>query len=414
MDINSWKTNFVQNISHLVHTGDYIINGKILRNAKVFGQKRLNDGTLVCHNLNGPSIILYNQTTNKPKILLNAKNGVLQSISPHQPGNIMLNDDGKMVGYTHLTDKGVAYSGDENIPCSYGGEGFINNIKSAIEYRNEKGQYHRDPKVGPARETINANGHIILLDYIVNGKFHRDYEDGPATIRCSQTTGKLLIRGFYKEGRLFAPEGEICYERYYPDGILQEEIRCIKLDKLNVKCVRGNYTNIKCAGTQSNYLQKKYYTHEGKLYSCSLLSMQKFLLCEAKYDTDGNLRFVHKYVYEGVSANSIGKDTYDKNDIRISSVRKQQGVKTTRKFYYSNGKTQRKIYQYNRQLLDASLPTQDMIVMKSFSEDGTLEQTRQFVTREGKIRLTATNHLDKTESILVEYDNFNDINLENL
>ena len=74
---------------------------------------------------------------------------------------------------------------------------FENGLISKLEYRNEYGELHRNPEIGPACIGYYENGNIYHESYWVENKKHR--LDGPADI-------------WYYEN------GNICYEEYWING----------------------------------------------------------------------------------------------------------------------------------------------------------------------------------------------------
>lgn len=407
--IKSWKSNFCQNITVIGSKETYQIGNAEFKDVRIIGCKVGND--IIPHNLNGPSIIVNYPNSNKPKLLFYARNGLLQSVNNQMPARIMLSEDGKISRYLHINNKGVRCPPivDNKTPtlCHIDS----NDVKLTTLYNNERGQLHRDPKEGPARETRNATDQQIVVDYMINGRHHRKYEDGPALLRYEPITGVLLVRGFYEYGQLFAPFGSVCQEKFYINGKLEEVTTMIKLSGLKFFCTNGTTKDLTFYRNEGQYLCKKKYDQEGKLKFYTIHTLSNTLLFKGNYDNDGQLRFIDKYVY--LHANDdvlVGKDMYDKNDVHISSIRSFQGIKDIRKTYHANGNVKQKNILYNKRLLDETLLTHGKIlVTKVYAESGEVIERRYFTSHDGKYRLISVISPDNVETVLVEYDTLDEM-----
>jgi hypothetical protein len=96
----------------------------------------------------------------------------------------------------------------------------------------ENGDYHRDPKAGPAwwhirdvRTNKEASGSLMEMRYCVRGQLHRDETDGPAVIVIDNVTGVIVEEQYWRDGLRHrdggpaiierAPNGVITYEAYW-------------------------------------------------------------------------------------------------------------------------------------------------------------------------------------------------------
>ena len=102
---------------------------------------------------------------------------------------------------------------------------FENGLISKLEYRNEKNELHRNPKIGPAVISYYKNGNISYEEYWVNDKKHRLGE--PSFIRYYEN-GNIHYEEYWVNGkkhRLDGPaiieyfeNGNIHYEQYWVNG----------------------------------------------------------------------------------------------------------------------------------------------------------------------------------------------------
>jgi len=118
---------------------------------------------------------------------------------------------------------------------------FENGLISKLEYRNEYGELHRNPEIGPAVIYYYENGNIRYKSYWVNGKKHR--LEGPAYISYYEN-GNIRCESYWvnsEEHRLDGP----AYIEYHENGNIHFESYLIngKIHRLDGPAVINYYEN---------------------------------------------------------------------------------------------------------------------------------------------------------------------------
>lgn len=74
-----------------------------------------------------------------------------------------------------------------------------NGVVEAIFWK-QNGVGHRLD--GPATTWFDSQGRLVQESWVVNGKFHRPYQDGPAYTQIDPATGIVLTETYYWEGKM--------------------------------------------------------------------------------------------------------------------------------------------------------------------------------------------------------------------
>ena len=99
---------------------------------------------------------------------------------------------------------------------------FENGLISKLEYRNEHGELHRNPEIGPAHVGYYKNGNICYKEYWVNGKRHR--LEGPAYISYYEN-GNIRYEQYWVNGKKHRLKGPAFIDYYENGNIYHESYR---------------------------------------------------------------------------------------------------------------------------------------------------------------------------------------------
>ena len=91
---------------------------------------------------------------------------------------------------------------------------FENGLISKLEYRNEYGELHRNPEIGPAVIYYYRNGNIRFGSYWVKGNSHR--LEGPAFISYYEN-GNIYYESYWVDNKCHRLDGPAHIE-YYENG----------------------------------------------------------------------------------------------------------------------------------------------------------------------------------------------------